>query len=520
MKNTFSLKLCIVAIAVACTATLNSCKKAATLDGATLENTISNNRITAEHGILKFASQQQFDELINEAKKRKDPQYIDSQLKSLIGDDKFKSFYGIYKTLDQLAATNQDLFNEAMKTYPQINSEDEILNDDYFSRLVNENKEIIVNGSLYKISKEGVLVLGSKDISSYITSTKGSKDVSTAESFVQTQKYKSLSSARFFTAQTLASNTHAKPITFSVGGGGQEGDQKEELQDDGGGGGGGSYPPPYSGGCAISYHDYSNSREYEYFPHNSKARLKVKFWANNWVIYKTIGIKVVVQKQTSGLFDWWGSFDNHDYAKANINYLVYRINKKDFFPPTTNTTTPSLGNIASSLLKSAVKIQITGDLDILAFDLRDLSEKGTLSWLLDKIPNQWSTGQNILSELINDQTGKLSDKLFAALDKELGPEFQGKKIQKAFYYTPTGTSEPLLVVQNREYATYGSGIIDETLVKEWQGFLVGLSSDPSGNNLGVSGIKALDVSDIEVLKVDLIGSGSLDGRCIGIGLRK
>lgn len=383
----------------------------------------------------------------------------------MVGYDTFRSFNNIYTTLDELAKNQPDQFSEAMKKYPQINSEDEILNDDYFSRLVNENKEIILNNSLYKISKEGVLVLGSQDIENYIKSTKESGEISTAEFFTRNQKYKTFSSAKFFSTESLNPNREAIKAKLTKTSGLPLPDL--DLPGDNEEGGGSDYYTYLADGCRISYHDYSNTREYEYFPGNAEARIKVKFWANNWLIYKTIGIKVVVQKQTSSVFDWWGSYENHDFAKANIVHLAYRIKKKDFFPPAgVFTNVPSFGTIASSLLKSAVKIQISSDLDILAFDLRDLAQKGTLSNLFDRIPANYGTGENILAEIIKNKAGTISDKLFTALDKELGPEFQGKKIQKAFYYTPAGTTEPILVVQNREYATYGSGIIDETLVKE------------------------------------------------------
>jgi hypothetical protein len=495
----------------------SSCKK--NMQDAPIEsqnNTETLTGLDVQSGILKFNSKKQLQDLLNDEKNNADKSYLSSRVSKAIAfsmgngkskhtmsttattPEKFNSYYATYSYLDSLASANETQFDIVKVKYPDVNCDDVVSEDVNFSKVVNVNKEIIVGDTLYKICNDGVLTVGKSGINNYIARARESLLASTK------LDYHTLESAKFYTNKEL---NHKSTVSYQSG---NSTNSKKTFATE----------VPSNGvdpSTALDYYNYTNKREYKYFPQDNKRRLKVLFWSRNWIAYKTIGVKVVIQKQTSRWFNWWGSVDNHDYVKAHLINFAYRINQKDFFTPIgVFNTTPSIGNIGSQLVSKAAKVTLKKGIEYFSFDLKDLINYEVVTDALG-IPKQWINEQNLMQQLLSEVDKATSKKLFAALDKALPPTFQGKKFL-ALHFVPsksTASIGPTLMINDTEFASYGSGIIDETLVRSWQGAEISWSS-----NSGF-GARPLDVNEIEILPLtQVVGVGSLDGRKVGISLVK
>ncbi len=409
----------------------------------------------------------------------------------------FTSYNATYHYLDSLANADEAKFNIIKANYPDINCDDVVSEDVNFSKVVNIDKEIIVGDTLYKILNDGVLTVGKKDINNYISRAKESKLLG------KKLDYKTLQGASFLTNKELnhtSSVSYQSANTLNI--------RKTNATE-----------APSNGvdpATDVDYIGYSDEKQFKKFPIKQR-RLKVLFWSRDWIAYKTIGVKVVVQKQTSKWFNWWGSVDNHDYVKAHLSNFAYRINQNDFFtPPSVFNTIPSIGNVGAKLVSRAAKITLKNGIEYYSFDLKDLVNYGVVTDALG-IPSSWVKSDDILSLMLKTADNATNKKLFKELDKILPATFQEKKYL-AIHYVPaisTASVGPTLFLKDTEYASYGSGDIDETLVKAWQGILISW-----GSNSGF-GARPLDVSDIEILPgTQVIGVGSLNGKKVGISLKK
>ena len=167
-------------------------------------------------------------------------------------------------------------------------------------------------------------------------------------------------------------------------------------------------------------------------------------------------------------------------------------------------------------MSKAAKIILKNGIEYYSFDLKDLINYGVVTDALG-IPSSWIRSDDIMNLLLTTADNATSKKIFAALDKVLPATFQEKKYLAIHFVPAVSTTSigPTLILKDTEFASYGSGIIDETLVRAWQGIEISW-----GSNKGFGG-KPLDVSDIEILPgIQVIGVGSLDGKKIGISLKK
>ncbi len=463
--------------------------------------------LEVQSGILKFNIKKQLNDLLNDAKSSEDKNYLSAKIsasilnnrngKRTLSDDlPFKSYNSTYNYLDSLANANEAQFDVVKVKYPDINCDDVVSEDVNFSKVVNTNKEIIVGDTLYKILNDGVLTVGKSGIDNYIAKAK--------ESIINFKKldYSTLNNAKFYTNKEL---NHTSNVSYQATNSTNKKTLGEETVSNG-----------VAPGTSLDYYGYTNKREYKDFP-ISRRRLKVLFWNRDWIAYKTIGIKVVIQKRT-GLFNWWwGSVNNHDYVKAHLSNFSYRINQKDFFKPIgVFNTSPSFGTIGSQLVEKAAKVVLKKGIEYYSFDLRDLIDYRVVTDAL-YIPREWINEQQLMGQLVSEIDKATSKKLFAYLDKILPPTFKEKKFL-AIHFVPsksTASIGPTIIIKDTEFASYGTGIIDETLVRSWQGAEISWKSSSGW------GVKPLDVNEIEILPfTQVIGVGSLDGRKVGISLVK
>lgn len=470
-------------------------------------------KIEVQSGILKFSGKKQLNALLTDANNNTDKNYLNAKIavavqNSLTGGNgsrkvntttlpSFTSYDATYHYLDSLANADEAKFNLVKANYSDINCDDVVSEDVNFAKVINSDKEIIVGDTLYRIDNDGVLTVGKKDINNYISKAKESKLLG------KKLDYKTVQGASFFTNKELK---HISTVSYqSTTTPNARKTNATETSSDG-----------VDPATDITYIGYDNERQYKDFPIR-KRRLKVLFWSRDWIAYKTVGVKVVVQKQTSSWFNWWGSVENHDYVKAHLSNFAYRINQKDFFtPPSVYNTTPSFGTVGAKLVSKAAKIVLKNGIEYYSFDLKDLINYGVVTDALG-IPSNWIKSDDIMNLLLKSADNATNKKIFKALDAVLPATFQEKRYL-AIHYVPTistATVGPTLFIKDTEFASYGSGIIDETLIKAWQGILISW-----GSNSGF-GAKPLDVSDVEILPgTQVIGVGSLNGYKVGISLKK
>ncbi len=219
-----------------------------------------------------------------------------------------------------------------------------IVVDPYLAAFVNENNEIIVNDSLYKFTEKGLFFAAVKDsthLYNYLSENKSSinKMVAPDPCLMRTE----FGGTTQIDAQITQ---YIAPIDGDCG--------------YGGGGGGGSTPPPVpqlsseeklqniiqglpicdgnAGGNWVEgiFGKSFVCRNY----YNDGDRIKIEFWDQNFLFYKSVGIQVKTQTKTLGV--WWAS--DSDEIHLGINRILL---KYDFPQPQINSYTFNGGLITT-----------------------------------------------------------------------------------------------------------------------------------------------------------------------------
>lgn len=227
--------------------------------------------------------------------------------------------------------------NTTHRTYEKNSSiteeEDNTIADPFFAAVVNQNNEIIVGDSIYKITKDlGMLFVHIRDTTHLYN------------------YLKTLSNNKISTTGKSASSQLIEPCIMRTQYGGiTRLDPKISryiAPDDGGGcgdgGGGGSTPTPTpvpqispeeqlqnqinnlpicNGDKTSLFQSIfgTNLSCINYF--DSSHRIKTEYWNQSWLIYKSVGVEVRTQVKTLGI--WWASEADEIHLGINRVYMRY-----------------------------------------------------------------------------------------------------------------------------------------------------------------------------------------------------
>ncbi len=224
-------------------------------------------------------------------------------------------------------------FNEknALAKSSEIESEDNTIGDPFFGSVVNQDNEIIVGDSLYKITKDlGVIFVHLKDTTHLYEYLKNSPS-STSNKSKQTNKnsldicqirneYPGITTLDKQISSYIAPmdgedcNTSSQIVaeTPSISYLSEEQILQNEIT-----------KLPICSGERTSWFQSlfgTNLSCINYF--DSKHRIKTEFWNQSWLIYKSVGTQV--RTQVKKVWVWWASDSEKLYMGINRIYLKYK----------------------------------------------------------------------------------------------------------------------------------------------------------------------------------------------------
>jgi hypothetical protein len=323
---------------------LGSCEDDYLKSNNVSENVKLNENVELKKGVFKFNTKNAFTNLYKDIKNKGSESYYNEKIR------KFENFKSLRPYFDESETTKFEEFlakkkkKNKSKNYHKNNNcseyksdeetidlDDDFIVDNSFSILLNEDREIIVEGILYRYQEDGVFQVEEERIEefrTYINGGIGQKKSYTDEDF-----------------------------------GFKRMDYRIEMYEDcsyGGGGSGGSnsvaVPDFYE--AKLNFHTAEFSKnpslwgqtfgyartETVNVPDNK--RIKLKFWNRNYVLFKSFGTEIRFQKKVSflGISGWQKSYPTK--IALGINNLQYNYvqGAETFFSPAVfNSTIYSFG---------------------------------------------------------------------------------------------------------------------------------------------------------------------------------
>jgi len=206
--------------------------------------------------------------------------------------------------------------------------EDPIIADPYFASVLNEDREILVNDTVYKFTEKGLFYT---PVSNYNT-------LSTTISRIDPCIMLSMEGSADMGNQVTA--FMPMPIEGGCGGGGGS-----CCSGGGGSSGGGTYIPPTKEEVRdnLKVCEYRENVLNKLFGPSEKCidkfsdskRIKVKTWAQNYLIFASTGVKVKSQERTLGI--WWA--DKIDELELGYSIASFKYSGLNSFPSNTFSTT-------------------------------------------------------------------------------------------------------------------------------------------------------------------------------------
>jgi hypothetical protein len=298
----------------------------------TLENTIQNGRFV-------FRSKQSLEATLKDFENKSRDELEDNF--EIFYEDGFRS----HKAL--VAAENTELqakFAEEYSLKKSFNlsskeADDEVgfISDPVLASVVNDNDEIIVNDSLYKIVEDqGVLIVHVKDSTYLYSYLKNRTKTSKLTSRASDCDYRATNGG--FSSIDSRINLFVAPLRHPGDCGGGFG---------GGGGSSGGTPSPVvapeiklqniiSGlpecGGRDSWFQNLFGRSYSCTENfDNRRRIKTEFWDQSWGFYKSAGILTKTQTRTLGV--WWESNCDEIHMGINKILLKYKMPAPDIAIP-------------------------------------------------------------------------------------------------------------------------------------------------------------------------------------------
>lgn len=286
-----------------------------------------NENIELKEGVLKINTKNAFTNLYEEIKNKGSESYYNEKIRKFENFKPLRPYFYESETnkFKEFLAKKKKKKKNQSKNYHKVNNceqfksnketfelDDDIIIDNDFSILLNEDREIIVEGILYRYQEDGVFqveVERIEEFRTYISGETGQKKSYTEEDFgFQRMDY---------TIQVYED--------CSYGGGGS--------------GGGNSFTEPDFYKAKHNFHTAEFSKnpslwgkafgyartEIVNVPDNK--RMKLKFWNRNYVLFKSFGTEIRFQKEVSflGISGWQKSYP--DKIALGINHLQYNFER-------------------------------------------------------------------------------------------------------------------------------------------------------------------------------------------------
>lgn len=282
---------------------------------------LPNNEV--QNGRFVFSSTESLKETIEELEK------VELEIVQKSFENKYEKGFRSYKPIvssDNLVLQTQlskeiTLKKEQKGTSKSTDDDDDLISDPLLAAFVNDNNEIIVNDSLYKIVEDqGVLIVHVKDTTYLYDYLKNQNKTSKISSRIA-------SDCGGYQQMDDRITLFIAPID-DCGGGSSSG---------GGGGTGGTSSPVVDPevalqniisslqNCDINKSFFQNLFGKSYSctdDFDSRHRIKTEFWDQSWGFYKSAGILTKTQTKTLGI--WWES--NSDEIHMGINKILLKYN--------------------------------------------------------------------------------------------------------------------------------------------------------------------------------------------------
>lgn len=308
---------------------------------------IINSSLTLRKGTLKFKDKETLKKFVENP----EPDYLKNTVTSLRKQG-FKSLRPYFnhndnKSIDSFLKEkkvnkkkNGYLYSLKASDNDNLDLDDELISDQNFASLLNEDREIYVGDSIYRYTTNGVYFTSIKNedkldfyLDSLNTTITNKSQIlldRKMNRMVENQDGQlSITPVEGEITQINNSISHYQPTYIAPidGGGGS-----------GGGGGGGSTPPapeknypiliPQKFGSCLYSEDslwqqaFGNRIKCNDY-HDSEHRIQTQFWNENYFIYASIGTKAKYQKKR---FIGWSESETADYVELGINSIKYTYN--------------------------------------------------------------------------------------------------------------------------------------------------------------------------------------------------
>ncbi|MGB0892013.1 MAG: hypothetical protein ACPGUU_06640 [Flavobacteriaceae bacterium] len=310
-------------------------------DSLILENVKINQNVTLKNGILSADSKEAFLNLYEDVKSKGAESFFYEKIRPLqkfgfkplrpffkdSEEEEFKSFLKLKKEkLNNKNNQNKNKSfykvngclpnNQELKTTDSVEQiielDDYVIIDNNFAVLLNEEREIIVEGKLYKYQGDGIFIVEEERIPEFKLYVEGDVELN------------SLYTDNDFGKVEMKYDDTETDCTY--GGGGSTGGTSTTVE-----------PDFYEAKLNFGTSEFSKNpsiwgsvfgyarKQYVYLP--DKKRIKLKFWNRNYVLFKSFGTEIRFQKKVSFLFisGWQKSYPSK--IALGINHLKYNFER-------------------------------------------------------------------------------------------------------------------------------------------------------------------------------------------------
>lgn len=287
-------KLFLFAMTVACLSIFNACEKSEELIDQSVDLQLQATEkpdVYSENGYLVFNTKDAFEQKLNQLKKG--DQSILDELKL---DKKFVSLK---------CANNQSLMLKSTDVGTEnVNEDDELVKDPYLQELLNNEREIVVDGKLYKITDQGMLRTDPEDLEQLNNFIESNPDFSSIENNPEVDEFLEVDdNIELFLPRAMYILEPEPEDPYSGGGSGGSSTTTSDLRNidlanltecD-------ESSKTWAGEMIAGVLGYHVDCENNFA---SDKRVKTVFWAQNWFFVSSVGIKVKMQDRLLGI--WWG----------------------------------------------------------------------------------------------------------------------------------------------------------------------------------------------------------------------
>lgn len=107
------------------------------------------------------------------------------------------------------------------------------------------------------------------------------------------------------------------------------------------------------------------------FTSDGDRRLKVNFYARNWIVFASVSVRAVVQKKRSAvLFKYWDKTSDFQELRVGWKPMEFDLNLPDF-QIAGDPVPQDPFNVAGKMLAKSVNVRL-GDADFLTFRTSDV----------------------------------------------------------------------------------------------------------------------------------------------------